>query len=175
MIDNISDLIVDVARKEDRILRRIGKGVLLMPELAFAYIVGKELASKARSIFGTDNVSWKPENMVTNESGITDLVFEVKQGKNVAIEFKIGGHQDNYKKDIEKLKNIPDNYEKIFCALIDAWPNNIEKDTRVQAVESQEGVNRICRDNFFDYFTTIHEEYKGQLCCIVGIWHVQKH
>ena len=67
-------------------------------------------------------------------------MFEVKEGTGIAIEFKVGGHKDTYLRDIEKLKSIPGNYEKIFCALIDAWPNEVMNDSRVKAVNSQDGV-----------------------------------
>ena len=63
MLNKISDLIVDVARREDLILRRVGKGVLLIPELAFSYAVGRELASNAEDIFGTIEVTWKLESL----------------------------------------------------------------------------------------------------------------
>jgi hypothetical protein len=173
MLSKISDLIVDVARKEDLVLRRVGKGVLLIPELAFTYAVGREIASNAEAIFGTDEVIWKPETKLSQESGRTDLVFDVKGNSGVAIEFKIGGHKDSYIKDIEKLRNIPGNYEKIFCALIDAWATNLQDDSRVQAVNEQKGIEPICRDKFFDFFASLHGGYSGQVCCIVGVWHIQ--
>ena len=173
MLDKISDLVVDVARKEDLILRRVGKGILSIPELSFTYSVGRQLASNAESIFGTNDVSWKPETTISADSGRTDLVFDVQGGTGIAIEFKIGGNSDSYIRDINKLKAIPGDYEKIFCALVDAWPDDLLSDGRIQAVESQEGINRICRDKFFDFFSTLHDAYKGQLCCVVGVWHVK--
>ena len=110
MVEKISDLIVDVARKEDLILRRVGKGILLIPELAFTYLVGRQIALYAESIFGTNNVSWKPETTITSDSGRTDLVFDVRDRKGIAIEFKIGGMGESYIRDIDKLKAIPGNY-----------------------------------------------------------------
>ena len=148
--------------------------MLLVPELAFAYTVGREISLNAEAIFGTDKVSWNPETTISADSGRTDLVFDVVEKAGVAIEFKVGGHRDSYIKDIKKLKKIPGNYQKVFCALIDAWPNELQSDSRIQAVESQEGITRLCRDKFFDFFATLHEGYQGQLCCIVGVWQISK-
>ena len=173
MVKKISNLIVDIARKEDLILRRIGKGILFIPELSFTYLVGRQIALNTESIFGTNNVLWKPETSISADSGRIDLVFDVQGGAGIAIEFKIGGKSDSYIRDINKLKAIPGDYEKIFCALIDAWPENLYSDGRIQAVESQQGVYRVCRDKFFDFFSTLHDSYKSQLCCIVGVWHVR--
>lgn len=174
MLNKISDLIIDVARNEDLILRRVGKGVLHLPELAFTYAVGREIALQTERIFGTDKVRWMPEVTLTPKSGRTDLIFENQIGKGIAIEFKTGGSVDSYKKDIEKLRNIPDNYEALFCALIDAYPNNLETDNRITGIEALDGVERICRDKFFDFFATLDDKYVSQLCCIVGIWKVNK-
>ena len=86
MLQKISDLIVDVAIQEDLILRRVNRSVLMIPELAFVYAVGREIAINTESIFGSNEVSWKPEKWLSQESGRTDLVFENKSGKGVAIE-----------------------------------------------------------------------------------------
>jgi len=173
MLNKVSDLIVDIARKEDLILRRVGKGVLHLPELAFTYAVGREMALQAERIFGTDKVRWMPETTITSESGRTDLVFDSEAGKGIAIEFKIGGSVESYKRDIEKLQNIsPNKYETIFCALIDAWPNQLENDSRVAGIEAIDGVERICRDKFFDFFASLDDNYAKQICCIVGVWSV---
>lgn len=172
MLDKLKDIIVDIARREDLILRRVGKGIFQIPELAFSYMVGRELATNAEYIFGTNKVYWKPENTISNTSGRTDLVFDVEGRSSLAVEFKLGGHPDTYIKDIEKLRKIPTGYEKVFCALIDTWPEQILNDNRVKTVESQKGVQRLCTDQFFDFFATLSEKYKGQLCCIVGVWHI---
>lgn len=139
MLDKIADLIVDVARREDMVLRRVGKGVLHLPELAFAYAVGREIALQAERIFGTNKVRWMPETTLTTESGRTDLIFQTDSGNGIAIEFKIGGSVDLYKRDIEKLRNIPTSHEALFCALIDAWPNKLESNPRVAGIESMGG------------------------------------
>lgn len=180
LLNKVADLIVDVARQEDILLRRVGKGILQIPELAFAYAVGREIALNAESVFGTYKVHWRPETKISSRSGITDLVFDVdeegaeRQARGLAIEFKIGGTAVSYKDDLAKLKNIPENYEKIFCALIDAWPEDLAKDGRVRAVDSEHGVKRLCRGKFFDFFASLHEGYANQLCCIVAVWHLTK-
>jgi len=173
MLNKIANIIVNVARKEDLILRHVGKGIFHLPELAFTYIIGREIAINAENIFGTSNIEWFLEKNITEKAGRTDLVFEVNKKNGIAIEFKIGGKHETYIKDIEKLKNIPDNYETIFCALIDAWPDQLHSDPRIIAVKSVPGVKPICKDEFFDFFATL-SDFVHQICCIVGIWQVSK-
>jgi hypothetical protein len=45
-LEMLSQTIIEVARQEDLVLRRVGKGIFLVPELAFVYAVGRELAIK---------------------------------------------------------------------------------------------------------------------------------
>ena len=174
MLKKISDIIVDTARQEDSILKKVGKGIFQIPELAFAYSVGREIAINAETIFGNTNICWLPEETIATNSGRTDLVFTNPESKGLAVEFKIGGHADSYRRDIDKLCNIDDiKYERIFCALIDAWPNKLTNDPRILAVEETNRTTRLCRDDFFDFFATLHEKYKSQLCCVVGVWHIK--
>lgn len=174
MLQKVSDIIVDTARQEDSILKKVGKGIFQIPELAFTYAVGREIAINAENIFNNSNVRWLPEETITTSSGRTDLVFVSPGSKGLAIEFKIGGPLDSYKKDIDKLSKIDSTkYERIFCALIDAWPDKLLNDPRVLAVEENDLSTRLCRDDFFDFFATLHEKYKNQLCCVVGVWHIK--
>ena len=77
-LKNIANIIVGVAREEDLILHRVGKGgIFLIPELAFVYSVGRALAIDAQRIFSTPHVKWIVEQ-ARGEAGRTDLVFEVE-------------------------------------------------------------------------------------------------
>ena len=123
----VRNKIIDVTLKEDEILQRIGKGIFYMPELAFAYTVGKEIYLNRKRIFDNQEVEWLRESKIKRQgehaNEIFDLIFEI--GKNtidntIVIEFKMPDKKDKYKMDIEKLhriQNLPVNYTKIFCAL----------------------------------------------------------
>jgi hypothetical protein len=47
----LSQTIIEVARHEDLILRRVEKGIFLVPELASIDAVGRELAIKGESVW----------------------------------------------------------------------------------------------------------------------------
>jgi hypothetical protein len=55
---------------------------------------------------------------IISASGRIDFVFEAEDRKNIAIEFKIGGHPDTYVGDLNKLAVIDyKKFERVFCAL----------------------------------------------------------
>ncbi len=171
ILTNIANTIVDVARSEDLLLRRVGQGIFFVPELAFVHAVGRAIASKALEIFGTTEVKWMPETAL--KAGVrTDLVFEVREQPTYAFEFKCGGKGEAYVADIKKLAALPvERYERVFCALIDAWPENISTDPRIRAVEnSGVPVHRLVEH--FDFFSPLNARYKKQVSCVVGIWRV---
>lgn len=171
LLKNIAEIVVSTAREEDAILRNVGKGIFYMPELAFSYAVGKKIFINAEQVFGSKRVEWEANKKISDNSGLTDLVI-ICNGNKFAIEFKIGGCGDNYKKDIKKLKNVPEEYAKLFCALIDTWPDSINKDNRIKSVEAETKITQIRKDKFFDFFSTL-SNYKKQLCCVVGVWEVK--
>ena len=102
----------------------------------------------------------------------TDLVFEVAGGLTYALEFKRGGNADSYVYDLRKLASLdPSKYERIFCALIDAWPNEIPDVPRIVAVEESEiQTERLVKH--FDFFATLDSRYKNQVCCVVALWRI---
>ena len=163
--------VVDTARQEDLLLRRVGQGIFLVPELAFVYAVGRSIASDANEIFGTPKVRWLPESKI-GTSGRTDLTFEVENQATYALEFKRGGTSADYIRDLRKLSALDaSRFERVFCALIDSWPHEIESNPRIQAVESC-GVMVERLTESFDFFATLHSGFKKQLCCVVAIWRV---
>lgn len=174
VLKSIADIIEGVAREEDSILRRVGKGIFLIPELAFVYSVGRALALGAQRIFSTPHVKWIPET-VRGEAGRTDIVFEVEGQPAFAFEFKCGGKAENYAGDLRKLASLdPVTYERIFVALIDTWPNHIDSDPRILAVEKDSGVaiERLAKNGNFDFFSTRHPNYVNQTCCVIGLWRI---
>ena len=171
-LTKIADTIVEVARQEDLLLRRVGQGIFIVPELAFVYAVGRAIASRAGEIFGTPRVRWLPETKM-GETGRTDLVFEVEGDRTYALEFKRGGSSDDYVSDLRKLATLdPARFERIFCALIDAWPDEIDPNPRISAVERVPEVKVERLSERFDFFATLNSSFKNQICCVVALWRV---
>jgi hypothetical protein len=171
-LESLSRIIIEVARHEDLILRRVGKGIFLVPELAFVYAVGRELAIRAESVLGTAGARWLPES--TNcEFGRTDLVFNVNNSPGLAIKFECGDvHVDKCERDLMKLAAIdPGHYTRVFCALIPTWPTTISEDSRIERVEKGPvPVKRLTKD--LDFFSTFHTAFKNQVCCLIGMWEI---
>lgn len=171
ILTRIANIIVDVARNEDLLLRRVGRGIFVVPELAFVYTVGRTIASRAHEIFGTTDVRWLPESAI-GDVGRVDLKFEVKDQPTYAFEFKRSGTGAAYVQDLKKLASLDDGkYERIFCALIDAWPDDIDPNPRIKAVE-ESGIPLERLIEHFDFFATLDSRYVNQVCCVVGLWHV---
>jgi hypothetical protein len=174
-LEKIAKVVVDVAQREDLILHPVGRGVLQIPELAFVYVAGREIALKAESIFGISNVPWLLERTINATSGRTDLVFVPDNQKSIAMEFKIDGGGDQYVADLKKLAAIdPEKYERVFCALMGTWPDVMDRDPRVKAVEEQPyiRVERLTKDERFDFFPTIHDRFRNPLYCMVALWRI---
>lgn len=174
VLKTIANIITEVAREEDLILSRVGKGIFLVPELAFVYSVGRALAIDAERIFSTAHVKWIPETAI-GEAGRTDLVFEVEAQRAFAFEFKCGGKAQDYAGDIRKLASLdPTKYERIFVALINSWPDKIDSDSRILAVEKSSGVptERLTENRHFDSFPTRDPDYVNQVCCVIALWRI---
>ncbi len=169
-------LLVDVAMREDVSLRAFGEGIFLMPERAFAYSVGKAIAAHASTILGSAAVRWLPEAKV-GDSGPSDLVFDIEGGKGLALEFKMRGGTQTCARDLDKLAALDSSrYERFFCALVDAWPDNLNSDPRVVAIESHtppSGSKAVRVPARFDFFSTLDRDFKNQLCCVVGLWRIE--
>jgi hypothetical protein len=171
-LEMLSQTIIEVARHEDLILRRVGKGIFLVPELALIYAVGRELAIKAESVLATAGAQWLPESII-GESGRTDLVFHVNNSPGLAIEFKCGDvHVDECERALWKLAAIdPGDYTRVFCALIATWPTTISEEPRIERIEKGPvPVKRLTKD--LDFFSTFHTAFKNQVCCLIGIWEI---
>jgi len=68
----------------------------------------------------------------------------------------------------------PATHERIFVALIDTWPNEIDPNPRILAVEKISGVptERLAENGHFDFFSTRHPNYVNQVCCVIGLWRI---
>lgn len=171
ILKRIANTIVDVAREENQVLYRVGKGIFLMPEGAFVYLVGRALALNAEKIFGTSKVEWSLES--PNGDGPTDLMFEVVGGPKFAFEFKRARDADHIN-DIRKLARLNNTFERLFVALMSRFPENLGPDVIFSNVEQPEvKTKRLPESGHFDFFATLHESYpKRPNCCVVGIWRI---
>src|SRR4030095_7127583 len=71
-LEAISRLIAAVARQENQELRPLGRGIAFVPELAFAYLVGKAVTAQSSDIFGTRDVRWRTTNYTRFGDGRPD-------------------------------------------------------------------------------------------------------
>jgi len=169
----IREVIHAVARQEDSELRRYsGKGILLMPELAFVHQVAKELSLRCNEVFNTPNIQWEMNKNFG--AGLTDLII-IPQGigaNKIAFEFKIGGGIQTWIDDIDKINQLDSNeYDRIFVSLIDVFVNDLMTHCRIKDIDQHPSTIRI--GNNFDFFTTV-TNYVTQTCCVVGTWFIQE-
>lgn len=174
-IERISQKIVEVARKENSRLLNIASfnnpevGIFQMPELAFAYLCGKEIMLSSKEIFGEDIPKWERELNLGN-GGPTDLLFTFKDGGRIAIEFKMRDTGDAYIGDVDKLSNIQDsNVVKIFCAVIDVFvKDDLCSDGRIDKIEQDRRTEKLALESF----KTNQSWYQREVCGVLGIWKV---
>jgi hypothetical protein len=172
---NIRAAIINVALKEEAILRQAGKGIFFMPELAFAYEVGKEIYFNRKSILFNENYVWKREGKVGQGYGIADLIFENKNDlkDTIVIEFKVLNKEGEFERDIIKLQKLPDHYLRLFCALEDIFvkDSNMPTSRRIFRVsERHSGLKPIVKEPFF--FSTA-SNYQQPVFCSVELWRVE--
>ena len=185
ILNDIKCKIIDVALREEKILKGLGKGIFFMPELAFSYTVGKEIALNGKRIFGTENFLWKKEETLKESdstlTGIYDLIFELGEKDNkkkIVIEFKMPDKDYNYEKDIEKLQRLhKNNYAKIFCALEDIFDKNKSEGTRMDRINNNRSfdMKRIGDKafSFQTYYDKFHYcDYKQKTFCFIEVWQV---
>ncbi len=186
ILNNIKCKIIDVALTEEKILKSLGKGIFYMPELAFSYTVGKEIALNGERIFKNKKFEWIRESTVSEQDlkpvGIFDLIFKLVEEDNknkIVIEFKMPDKDYNYEKDIEKLHSLPkNNYSKVFCALEDIFDKNKSEGTRMDRINKNRNydMKRIGGDEAFSfqtYYDKFHYcDYKQKILCFIEIWQV---
>ncbi len=167
--------VVHVARRESATLCNLDKGVFFVPERAFVYLVGKEVLVDAAEVFGTDSLRWRTEAKV-GQLGPVDLVIDVEGHSTIALEFKMRGDANNITADLDKLATLDAlSYRKYFCALIDAWADGSDADSRLKAVRGWRGaggLQAIPVTENFDSFETKDEQFATPIRCVVGLWEV---
>ncbi|MEW6061904.1 MAG: hypothetical protein AB1600_08195 [Bacteroidota bacterium] len=168
----IRDAIVSYAKREDNELKRLcSKGIFFMPEIAFAFGVGKEIYRNRSHIFNGLNLEWKREETLGN-TGPIDLVFKIDGNYCIPIEFKIRQTSDAYISDVRKLialytqKCFP-----VFCALVDAFEDNVTFDSRITLLE-KEFNNNLTRLGDIESFSTWNDRYKKPIRCEIGVWQI---
>ena len=172
-VTRIAETIHHVAMREDvELSELVNEGIFFVPELAFAYAVGKKIMEDRERVFSGAPVKWRREIDLGN-GGPTDLVFQYKDGKRIAFEFKISGKPSAYLGDIRKLSNLPaENTARIFCALVVAFEKDRREDLRIQAVQrfQDEQIHPLLDP--FPFFSTKQRRYQSPIACVVGIWSV---
>lgn len=170
--ERIANSIINVAVKEDVVLSDIaGEGIFHMPELAFVYECGKKIMENSQRIFGSNTVKWIREKDLDN-GGPTDLLFELKNGYRVALEFKLRGTGPAYVRDIKKLSELNDKKTlRLFCALIDVSEKDLPEDGRGHAIENMPDtydVSMVARK----IFSTKQNRYVQSVFCVAAVWSI---
>jgi hypothetical protein len=142
------------------------KGIMRCPEHAFVYLVARELSNKCQSIDCEWEYSDKDKKSFRRLDLYIKYMFQSSPEINIAIEFKMGYSPNDWKKDVEKLKEIKDDKLcRMFCLL--------------KTYEQKENANKILskfsNDNKLDEkmrcnFPTKCENKNTQ--CFIVIWKV---
>lgn len=170
-IELLREKIIEVAENEDKELERLcSEGIFFVPELAFAYLVGKEIMKS--DVAKENKLELIREQKISSDYGIADLVLKGEGLKTIVVEFKMQAKDVNYIGDIKKLQKINEDYEKIFCALIDVFPDALESDGRIIKLE-ETFKGEIERIGYFYHFPTKYSYYQKTTHCLIGIWRVK--
>jgi hypothetical protein len=169
--ENILSTIINVVDQEEATLRLADKGIFFIPELALAYIVGKEIYFNRKSVLLDENYKWIREQKLG--PGIVDLMFDNGNDK-IVIEFKILNKEGEFERDIIKLKKMPDNCLKLFCALEDVFERGKDEVTnrRIFRIKKryEESLIKIGKD--YSFPTSLKVMYKQDVVCFVELWRV---
>jgi hypothetical protein len=171
---NILATIVTVAHEENEQLRKHGKGIFFMPELAFSYLVGKRITSEAIKVFGTQEIQWLPETNIGG-GGPSDVVFKMQGQKSVVIEMKMRTGDNAYYSDVCKLSRLPrEEYIKIFCAFVDALKKDGRYDARIKRLEKKAKEEQVLIERIGDFecFDTLDDAYSSPIQCVIAAWQV---
>ena len=168
--ERLARVIAAVARNEDRELSAFGKGILYVPELAFAYLAAKAIVSRKSEIFDTSTVDWLPETGLGGP-GRSDLVFRPAAGRAVVVEFKMNRGREDYVADLRKLQSLGTSYDRLFCGVLGASSDGIDTDPRIVAVEHVPDIP-VRRVYAFESFETKQPSLVQSVCCVVGVWQI---
>ena len=173
IIQNLKKTIFKVAEHEDRDLNGIcDKGIFYMPDLAFAYIVGKEIARNADTVFEGLKYTWSREYTL-DEYGVAAAIFEAQDPahQSILIQFKMRDTFLSYINDIKDLRRQKQEgqYRKLFCAVVEVFEQQYDEYFRSlkEAFGREANLLGTTRP-----FYTWSDKYKQQLVYIIGLWEV---
>ena len=170
LVEELANIIFKVVDSENSVLSDIAnEGIFFMPELALAYECGKQITMNSEKIFGKNLPVWIREKNLGN-GGPTDLLFELRSGHSIAIEFKLRGTSNAYIKDIVKLSKLNSDTLKLFCSLVDVFDSKLPDDGRQQVIEqlNEHQVRPILKK----HFSTKQNWYSSDVSCVVCIWSI---
>ncbi|OZC03340.1 hypothetical protein [Rubricoccus marinus] len=171
---------VYVAQREDAEIRALtDDGVFSIPELAYAYLVGKEFAQRQAYEKGKQ-IKWKRETRLG--SGPTDLVLEIPKDDGdtlvIAVEFKVRSTLPKYRADLRKLEAAKYGDQsidlRIFLALVDRFIGR--EDPRIADIDAEVdgGTGKWKPDlrpiSRFIQFETKTSSYSSPVECVVAAW-----
>ena len=161
------DIIFDCLKQEDEELSPItSQGIFFAPELYVAFIIGKNIKRRELDVFD-NRATWYRETDLKN-GGPSDFAFNIEGQSTYVFELKMRQTIQAYNADINKLKNLNPNHQKIFIALVDAWEKDKEADPRITGLETYHP--DLIRIAAFQSFPTKQDRYQGKIWCTLGVW-----
>ena len=171
IVENLKKIIFRAAEHEDRDLNVIcDKGIFFLPEMAFAYIVGREIARNAEQVFEDKKYNWVRENTL-DELGMATAIFEAADPaeQSILIQFKMRDTYLSYLNDIKDLRKQKSDYRRLFCAVVEVFEQQYDEYFR----SLKEAFGREA--NFIGTtrpFYTWSDRYKQQIVYIIGLWEI---
>jgi hypothetical protein len=157
----------NVAKSIEKELASINEtGIFFVPELHFAFEVGKAIYKRREEIFGKKDLEWIREKKI-GHNGPSDLIFKNDSGS-IVFEFKIADTWNSYENDIKKLQSIIDKegqrFHKFFVAIVNQLKG--KQDGRIDYLKSLDQ-SRLRMDSFEVGYSS---GYKGKINCVVAVY-----
>jgi hypothetical protein len=150
---------------ENELSADYGKGIFFVPELHFAFEVGKAIFKSRQEIFGVDKIEWLRETNLKN-GGPSDLVFKT-DAEWIVFEFKIADTWNSYEKDIKKLQRLSEfidfQGEMYFVALVDTFPEKV--DGRMEYLKNS-GLEMIGQKSLDTNYKRYVQTIRAELVCV---------
>ena len=169
LIHSIHKLIIETIENEAKFLKRIEKGIFYLPERALVYLIARKIKEDSELGKHISNFEFEKRRV--------DLTLKTEKFGEILIEFKIRGRwydnaRGSYSRDIEKLEKVLNGDIRIFYALIDTAPHELENDERIVNIEKKfKGrIERMPKGRPFLAFTSTLDNQKRT--CIIGCWKI---
>lgn len=173
IINEITSIIQDVAKRENEFLMANGRGIFDLKEHAFVYLVGKEIMKRKELVFGTNNIKWENESTVLrkddNKIERIDLTLRIEDKYNIVMEFKMDQKAGEFLKDVIKLKDIDkeDLGLLIFCkCLFENQLIDYKKKLKDDLNSKAKLINDIIEK-------TINHGYTNKVFYLLTIWKIK--